>query len=251
MTRMDTEGKDMTRFPRWLVAVAISAVVLVGCSSGSPAQQIPSTEASFSPEGSASAVGLTTLVAGSEALPAGTYRLDLEALTEEDGHYPPLTITVPDGWGNLDGWAILKRHMAIGFWDVDLVFEHPCSGTAVIQPGPTIADLARALGEQPMRDATEPVDIVVDGFKGLQMELSVPAHFDFSKCNDGYFDSWFSSVGSWNSRRFHQGPGQVDRLWILDIDGERLVVGASFMPSTDAKDRQELWMVMESIRFET
>lgn len=141
--------------------------------------------------------------------------------------------------------------MAIGFWDVDAVYEQPCSGGTLIQPGPTVADLARALGEQPMRDATEPVDIVVDGFKGLQMELSVPAHFDFSKCDDGDFDSWISDLGSWNSRRYHQGPGQVDRLWILDIDGERLVVGASFMPSTDAKDRKELWMVMESIRFET
>jgi hypothetical protein len=44
---------------------------------------------------------------------------------------------------------------------------------------------------------------------------------------------------------------QVDRLWILDIDGERLVVDGAFMPSTDTKDREELWMIMESIRFQT
>ena len=43
----------------------------------------------------------------------------------------------------------------------------------------------------------------------------------------------------------------VDRLWILDVDGERLVVDAMYMPTTYASDRAELWQVMESIRFET
>jgi hypothetical protein len=93
--------------------------------------------------------------------------------------------------------------------------------------------------------------IVVDGFKGVQLELSVPADIDFSTCDDGDFDSWTAVSGSWNGSRFQQGPGQVDRLWILGIDGERLVVDAAFMPSADAKDREELWQVMESIRFQT
>jgi hypothetical protein len=57
--------------------------------------------------------------------------------------------------------------------------------------------------------------------------------------------------GSWNGGRYRQGPEQVDRLWILDIDGERLVVDGAFMPSADTKDREELWMIMESIRFQT
>ena len=40
-------------------------------------------------------------------------------------------------------------------------------------------------------------------------------------------------------------------MWILDVEGERLVVDASFMPSTIPKDHEKLWLVMESIRFET
>lgn len=94
-------------------------------------------------------------------------------------------------------------------------------------------------------------DITVDGYQGVQVEWSVPADFDFSTCGDGYFDSWTSAAGSWNSGRYQQAPGQVDRLWILDIEGERLVVDAMYMPSTDARDCEELWQVMESIRFET
>ena len=212
--------------------------------------------ASMSPQESGSADGgPKTLVAGSEALPAGTYRFDLEALAPTEGQVPGFTVTIPDGWGNLDGWGIItgngQRERGLTFWDVDEVYKRPCSGGTLIQPGPTVADLARALGEQPMRDATDPVDIVVDGFKGVQLEWSVPAHFDFSKCDDGRFDSWTANGGSWNAGRYQQGPGQVDRLWILDVEGERLVVDASFMPSTTPKDREELWRVTESIRFQT
>jgi len=85
----------------------------------------------------------------------------------------------------------------------------------------------------------------------VQLEWSVPADIDFSTCEDGYFESWTSAGGSWSTGRYQQGPGQVDRLWILDIDGQRLVIDAMYMPSTDAGDREELWQVMESIRFET
>jgi hypothetical protein len=69
------------------------------------------------------------------------------------------------------------------------------------------------------------------------LRLDESHHFDFSTCSDSYFNSWTAVSGSWNGGRYRQGPGQVDRLWILDIDGERLVVVASFMPSTDAKER--------------
>lgn len=91
----------------------------------------------------------------------------------------------------------------------------------------------------------------------MQLEWSVPADIDFSTCDedvsvgDHPFRSWTAVEGSWASDRYQQGPGQVDRLWILDVDGQRLVVDAMYMPSSDAKDRAELWQVMESIRFET
>ncbi len=259
----------MTWFPRWLLALVTSGVLfLVGCSSEQPVQGSPSPDASVSLD-----PGPTTLGDGSEALPAGTYALDLDARGSGDERFPHITITVPDGWENIDGWAVNSGRagdhwMGITFWDVNEVFAHPCQWQGRrIQPGPTVADLANALAKQPLRDATEPIDIVVDGFHGVQLEWSVPADFvgeqvqealfDFSTCDedvsvgDHPFKSWTAATNSWASERYQQGPGQVDRLWILDVDGERLVVDAMYMPSTDAKDREELWQVMESIRFET
>jgi hypothetical protein len=39
-------------------------------------------------------------------------------------------------------------------------------------------------------------------------------------------------------------------LWIVDIDGARLVIDAFSMPSATAAEREELLNVVESIRFE-
>ncbi len=243
----------MTRFPRWLLALATTVVLcLVGCSSEQPTQVGAPPDVSVSPD-----AGTTTLAAGSEALLAGTYVLDLDARAAGVEHYPNVKITVPAGWANIDGWGVSSdmggnHWMGITFWNVDEVYAQPCQWSKrMFQPGPTVAGLARALAKQLGRDATEPVDLVVDGSEGLQMEWSVPADIDFSTCGDGYYDSWTAAAGSWNGGRYQQGPGQVDRLWILDVSGERLVVDAMYMPSTDAKDRKALWQVMESIRFET
>lgn len=196
----------------------------------------------------------TTLGPGDQMLDAGTYRIV--------GHpeLPPILISVPDGWQNLDGWAVRLRHpgedvavVAVQFWDVQQVYGHPCQwrGT-LLQPGPTADDLAEALVEIPLRNATQPVDVVMDGYAGKYVEWSVPADMDFAECDtDGvepYFQSWTGAV--WASDRYQQSPGQVDRLWIVDIEGSRLVIDAFEMPSATVHERDELATVVESIRFE-
>lgn len=45
-------------------------------------------------------------------------------------------------------------------------------------------------------------------------------------------------------------PGQVDRLWILNVEGARLVIDAFVMPAATTGDRTELQNVVESIVFE-
>lgn len=53
----------------------------------------------------------------------------------------------------------------------------------------------------------------------------------------------------WNGDRYQQAPGQSDRLWILDVNGERLLIDASYGPHVTAADRAELAAVVDSIRF--
>ena len=95
-------------------------------------------------------------------------------------------------------------------------------------PEPTILTLGRE--EQPLHEQGNFVDCDAAG--------------------DGrhYFESWTGN--GWATDRYHEGRGQVDRLWILDIDGARLVIDAFYVPSATSEDRDELLDVVESIRFE-
>jgi hypothetical protein len=51
------------------------------------------------------------------------------------------------------------------------------------------------------------------------------------------------------STRYHQGPGQVDRLWILDVDGKRLVIDAFYMPEATGEEIAQINEIVDSIRF--
>jgi hypothetical protein len=188
---------------------------------------------------------------GLTPLTGGTYALDLD--TPGSDRYPDVVMTVPDtGWERLDGGLGVGWHdMAVSVWDVDKVFTRPCIGKVKVQPGPTVGDLAQAFEAAQLRHATEPTDIQVDGVHGQQIQWSVPRHIDLSACDDGYFDSWTGAKHSETAGccRWQQGPGQVDRLWIFGVDGARLVIDAAYMPSADAADRQELFAVVDSIRF--
>ncbi|MBA2558114.1 MAG: hypothetical protein H0V12_12355 [Chloroflexi bacterium] len=153
---------------------------------------------------------------------------------------------------------------AITFWDVSLVYGHPCQWQGTLfQPGPTVDDLAEALVDIPLRNATQPVDVTLDGYAGKYMEWSVPADIEtephgeftsFAGCDvvagdgDRAFESWTGKAGG--SNRYQQAAGQLDRLWILDVEGTRLVIDAFEMPDATAAEREELTEVVESIRFE-
>jgi len=75
----------------------------------------------------------------------------------------------------------------------------------------------------------------------------VPSRIDFSRCGQGYFESWTGR--GWATDRWQQGPGQVDRLWILNVNGKRLVIDANYLPSATRRQRKELDRVVHSIRF--
>jgi hypothetical protein len=42
----------------------------------------------------------------------------------------------------------------------------------------------------------------------------------------------------------------VDELWILDINGQRVVIDATHMPGTSMSDVAELRSIIRTIRFE-
>jgi hypothetical protein len=248
---------------RIAATVVIGMAMLAGCAAAQPTGSPGDMTASLAASGSAAPDALGR---GDVPLEAGTYRVDLAGLAPGSDPYPTFEVTVPDGWVSSDGWAIARAvdgqdapSVAVTFWDVDQVYGHPCAWAETLtDPGPTVDDLVTALLGVAMRNPTMPVPVNLDGRQGIYLEWSVPTDIafdengDFPECDpsgDGHrdFRSWTGS--GWASTRYHQGPGQVDRLWILDVDGERLVIDAFSMPSARETDVRELVDLVASIRF--
>lgn len=110
---------------------------------------------------------------------------------------------------------------------------------------------------QKSRQASAPKAVTLDGHPGQYLEWSVPSDAvvtgdaNFAGCDaqgdHADFVSWF---GNGLGERFQQVAGQVDRLWILDVAGQRLVVDATTAPDATSAARDELARVVESLRFD-
>lgn len=253
----------MTRLLSLSSVVAVG-LVLSACAAAAPD---PTSRRSASPTavGSPDSTGPPTLGRGQVHLEAGTYRLDLTALAG-GAAYPPFVATIPEGWSSNDGWSLhgptadgITPSVAVSFWNVDQVFGDPCRWAGTLtQPGPGVEDLVAALTEIPMRSPTTPTDVEVDGHHGKYLEWSVPDDIAFDEegnfpdchpAGDGHFDFRSWTGHGWASTRYHQGPGQIDRLWILDVDGKRLVIDGFSMPWATRAEMSEISQLVESIQF--
>jgi len=218
-----------------LVAAAVVAAVLLGVTLFGPGPDV-GTRSTPTP------IPTVPLLPQSENLEPGTYRVVGENLNA--------TITVPAGWWNIEQRGVAtgegETFMAVVFWpypgDLEEVYTNPCNwSTTIIEPpvGPTVDDLANALAAQEMRGDAVPTDATIDGYQGKVIELSVPTDIAIGSCDRGEFRSW--------AGRYHQGPGQIDRVYILDIDGERLVLLVHHMPGASEAALAEQQAVFESI----
>ena len=113
-------------------------------------------------------------------------------------------------------------------------------------PRPTdrssVDGLVAGLASQKSRHATAATDVTLDGFTGKYMELTVPARIDLADCDDGEFRTWIDPTGG--ARNLE--PGQRDLLWIVDVDGSRLVIDAALGPDTTPQDRADRIQMVES-----
>jgi hypothetical protein len=137
----------------------------------------------------------------------------------------------------------------ISAWTVGNVYAEPClwRGTLLDPPIDSSVDgLVAGLASQRGRDASAATDVMLDGFTGKFMELTVPARMDLADCHHGQFRTWVDPV---EGARWLE-PGQRDLLWIVDVDGSRLVIDAALGPETTQQDRADRIQMVESIRID-
>jgi hypothetical protein len=171
----------------------------------------------------------------------------------------PVTITVPAGWeGKVGGpyAAFLDKEgdgrnggAAIAFTLSQSIYADPCNDRGFLdpQPGPSVDDLASALANLPALDVTTPTEVTVDGYRGKQLTLTAPDNVDGCTLPSGEYRVWELPLG----RIFRITPGQRMTLWILDVDGERLVVSADTFQATSTEELSEVQEILDSIRIES
>jgi hypothetical protein len=242
-----------TRF-QWLAAsgILVVAAACSGTGSGSDAPAV-STPA---PAPSRPAPSL----ASESPSPAQPRRVAGRVLGS--GTYPGFSVEVPaSDWSTSDGYFVIKAGGAVvglGVWDVGQVPGDPCHWRAsLVDSGRSVDDLVRVLHAQKLRNATTPTDVTLAGHSGKYLEWSVPKDAvvtrdaDFKGCDDpgnGHHD-FVRWKGNGKGERYQQVAGQVDRLWVLDVDGQRLVVDATYSPDATPADRDELGRVAQSLKF--
>ena len=168
-----------------------------------------------------------------------------------------LTLTLPSGWDGTDGAFVVQkpyggdppRTLAIATWVVGNVYTDGCQweGSLLNPPlGPTVDDLANAISGLEDRETTVPVDVVLDGFVGKELEMTIP-DIDFASCDNGEFRSWVDPTGI---ARFHQGPLEHSRILILEVGGTRVLIFGRSFPASSPADVAELDQIIDTIQIE-
>ncbi|CAN5686486.1 hypothetical protein BH23CHL7_BH23CHL7_13550 [soil metagenome] len=175
------------------------------------------------------------------------------------------TVTIPaSGWTFDAAFTALVKgnevanlpEAAILFWSFPAgtgfyVPGDPCQATSTRPdtPATSVDDLAAALATQASRDASAPVDVTVGGYAGKSIILHVPGDAVSDECELGEFVSYGTEQDPLN--RYHQGPGQIDELWILDVDGAFMIIDGMYRPDTPAELIEEMRSIAESATFDT
>ena len=169
-------------------------------------------------------------------------------------HVEPLliTFTVPSGWekGGLD-WVLfsvenIKAQLAV--MSVASLYEDPCGPRLYRYPpvGPTVEDLAAALGTVPGLTFSAPTDVNVAGFDGLKLDYVPPD--TFGTCAAG--EPWLWRVNQGTTVQPAPGGDDVFTVRILDVNGTRLVITASAPAGIPAGRVAELEAIIDSIQIE-
>lgn len=216
-------------------AVVIIAVIAFNLLPGSPAP-------GGGPSPSPSVAALATPDATPQATPSA-YTIAMPG--------GQTTLIVPPGWTR-NGWYVANdnHNVFLGPWPVPVenVYRDPCHWqSSLLDPpvGPTVDDLATALGNQLTRDATVE-DVTLAGYSGKVVHMSLPADLDFAGCDRSMVGAW-SEAGVEEPSRTLQAPGELDDVYILDVEGVRVVVGAAWLPTSAAATVAELQGMLDSL----
>jgi len=164
----------------------------------------------------------------------------------------PVTFTMPAGWEVWDLWFVAKSgadpEFGLMFFVVANVYVDGCQWVLVDPPpGPTVDDLVSAYADVPGVAGRVP-DVTVDGFKGKQIQYTVP-DYNKDECKEGKFGLFKEPhSGTDGPNMSARAPEQENKILTLDVDGTRVVILATYPPGISAQDRTDLDGIISSIQ---
>ena len=158
----------------------------------------------------------------------------------------PVSIDLPNRWSDCSNGPLEQGVCAangvggVVLMIIDNVVADPCAETGLNPPvGPSVDDLVRAISALRRFQATEPVDVMVDGHPGKEFTVRAPSS---PSC------SLYTWIGP--DRTNGVGAGEANRLRIVDVDGVRVLIAAAYFPGTNNPDIPPAALeVFESVRF--
>jgi hypothetical protein len=260
-----------TRLGRSLALVIMLA--LGACTSGSEAVKAPGSSAPTSSDAD------TTSPSETDPGPEVQDIMSLEPFAPlEPGTYfidPDLDPSTPlrvvyevpaEGWAQWIGAAkpADDGHVMVSITTVTNLVRQGCRDHSWADPpvGPSVDDLAAALADlAPFQVTSSPTDVTIDGYRGSNLELTVPdlpveGEGDdrrFAGCAEGSLKSWVAAFDTAPGDAFYgynAEPGRTEEFWIMDVDGTRLMIEANWSPASPGEDVAEMRAILDSIRIE-
>ena len=151
-----------------------------------------------------------------------------------------IVATGPDGWFGYPSWAMdgpkpvradAPTGIGVSFFTADGVYSDPChwdvlgtGGADVgdVEVGPTVDDLVAALRANTFYTSSEPTPVTIDGYAGQELELQLPDD-PFTSCDKEPGDSVGHAFVFSGPGLYAQGPANRWHLYILDVEGTRLI----------------------------
>jgi hypothetical protein len=281
LDQLDTTPQRRAGWPAWrtpimnkfvaigLGAAAVVVALFVGAQLlGSPSNTGGGLDATVTPE---STLAPTPSPSAWTGIPEGPF-----VVTNTDLPVQTTVSIAASGWSPLEGLdAITKdddgldppESVGAAFlawaWPAGSGFDiygDPCRWSTTIPetPATTPGEIAAALAAQASSNATAPVDVTVGGYAGKAITVHVPMAFElgpdstreeeFADCDEDVF-GFYGVRGEPEPARNAQGPGQIDELWILEVDGAIVILDAAYSPSTPADLVEEMRAMAASATF--
>jgi hypothetical protein len=229
----------------------LTAVLIAGCA-GDP--DSASTAASPAPPTSGDP---------QTASPSPSETERVHVLSEASNGAVGVTVTVPGaGWvGEPGGWFMEYGPEGIDppagsgiiAFVVDkkfYVYGDPCEWkrTRPDTPATSVTGIVDALAKQDLRDPSEVESIRVGGHPGRKITLRVPADVRLDDCDEGTFATF--GVAGEDPALYAQGPGEIDEIWVVNVDGRVVLLEGGYYPRTRPGVVDELRAILGSATFD-